>query len=37
MMGANRNNDPDVGPVVVVARSTQDAIVINLPWFRGDT
>jgi len=25
------NNDPDVEAVVVLARSTQDAIVINLP------
>jgi uncharacterized RmlC-like cupin family protein len=29
------NNDPDVEAVVVIARSTQDAIVVNLPSLRG--
>jgi uncharacterized RmlC-like cupin family protein len=29
------NNDPDVEAVVVVARSTQEAIVVNLPSLRG--
>ena len=29
------NNDPDTEAVVVVARSTQEAIVINLPSLRG--
>jgi uncharacterized RmlC-like cupin family protein len=30
------NNDPDVEAVVVIARSTQEAIVVNLPSLRGD-
>ena len=30
------NNDPDVEAVVVLARSTQEAIVVNLPSLRGD-
>jgi uncharacterized RmlC-like cupin family protein len=30
------NNDPDTDAVVVLARSTQDAIVINLPSLRGN-
>ncbi len=29
------NNDPDVEAVVVIARSTQEAIVVNLPSLRG--
>ncbi len=29
------NNDPDVEAVVVIARSTQDAIVVNLPSLGG--
>ncbi len=29
------NNDPDVEAVVVIARSTQEAIVVNLPGLRG--
>jgi uncharacterized RmlC-like cupin family protein len=29
------NNDPDVEAVVVIARSTQEAIVINLPSLHG--
>lgn len=29
------NNDPDVEAVVVIARSTQEAIVINLPSLTG--
>jgi uncharacterized RmlC-like cupin family protein len=28
------NNDPDVEAVVVIARSTQEAIVVNLPSLR---
>jgi uncharacterized RmlC-like cupin family protein len=30
------NNDPDNEAVVVLARSTQEAIVVNLPSLRGD-
>ncbi|WP_375485383.1 cupin domain-containing protein [uncultured Jatrophihabitans sp.] len=30
------NNDPDAEAVVVIARSTQEAIVVNLPSLRGD-
>jgi uncharacterized RmlC-like cupin family protein len=30
------NNDPDTEAVVVIARSTQEAIVINLPSLRGE-
>ena len=30
------NNDPDTEAVVVIARSTQEAIVVNLPSLRGD-
>ena len=30
------NNDPDQEAVVVLARSTQEAIVVNLPSLRGD-
>ncbi len=30
------NNDPDVEAVVVIARSTQEAIVVNLPSLGGD-
>ncbi|HKC26661.1 MAG TPA: cupin domain-containing protein [Jatrophihabitans sp.] len=30
------NNDPDEDAVVVLARSTQDAIVVNLPSLRGE-
>jgi uncharacterized RmlC-like cupin family protein len=30
------NNSPDVEAVVVVARSTQEAIVVNLPSLRGE-
>jgi uncharacterized RmlC-like cupin family protein len=30
------NNDPEVEAVVVLARSTQVAIVVNLPSLRGD-
>jgi uncharacterized RmlC-like cupin family protein len=30
------NNDPDVEALVVIARSTQDAIVVNLRSLRGD-
>jgi uncharacterized RmlC-like cupin family protein len=29
------NNDPDAEAVVVIARSTQEAIVVNLPSLRG--
>ena len=29
------NNDPDTEAVVVIARSTQEAIVVNLPSLRG--
>lgn len=29
------NNDPDIEAVVVIARSTQEAIVVNLPSLRG--
>jgi uncharacterized RmlC-like cupin family protein len=29
------NNDPDTDAVVVIARSTQEAIVVNLPSLRG--
>ena len=29
------NNDPDVEAVVIIARSTQEAIVVNLPSLRG--
>jgi uncharacterized RmlC-like cupin family protein len=29
------NNDPEAGAVVVIARSTQDAIVVNLPSLKG--
>ncbi len=29
------NNDPEVEAVVVIARSTQEAIVVNLPSLRG--
>ncbi len=29
------NNDPDVEAVVVIARSTQEAIVVNLPSLTG--
>jgi uncharacterized RmlC-like cupin family protein len=29
------NNDPDVDAVVVLARSTQEAIVVNLPSLAG--
>jgi uncharacterized RmlC-like cupin family protein len=31
------NNDPDTEAVVVIARSTQDAIVVNLPSLRAAT
>jgi len=31
------NNDPDVEAVVVLARSTQEAIVVNLPSLHGDS
>ena len=30
------NNDPDAEAVVVIARSTQEAIVVNLPSLRGE-
>jgi uncharacterized RmlC-like cupin family protein len=30
------NNDPDTEAVVVLARSTQEAIVVNLPSLRGE-
>lgn len=30
------NNDPDVEAVVVIARSTQEAIVVNLPSLRAE-
>jgi uncharacterized RmlC-like cupin family protein len=30
------NNDPDTEAVVVIARSTQEAIVVNLPSLRGE-
>jgi uncharacterized RmlC-like cupin family protein len=30
------NNDPDEEAVVVLARSTQEAIVVNLPSLRGE-
>jgi uncharacterized RmlC-like cupin family protein len=30
------NNSPDEAAVVVIARSTQEAIVVNLPSLRGD-
>ena len=30
------NNDPDGEAVVVIARSTQEAIVVNLPSLRGE-
>lgn len=30
------NNDPDAEAVVVIARGTQEAIVVNLPSVRGD-
>ncbi len=30
------NNDPDVEAVVVIARSTQEAIVVNLPSLAGE-
>jgi uncharacterized RmlC-like cupin family protein len=30
------NNDPDLEAVVVIARSTQEAIVVNLPSLRGE-
>jgi uncharacterized RmlC-like cupin family protein len=31
------NNDPDEAAVVVLARSTQEAIVVNLPSLRGQS
>jgi uncharacterized RmlC-like cupin family protein len=31
------NNDPDTEAVVVLARSTQEAIVVNLPSLRGES
>jgi uncharacterized RmlC-like cupin family protein len=31
------NNDPDAEAVVVLARSTQEAIVVNLPSLRGES
>lgn len=31
------NNDPDTEAVVVIARSTQEAIVVNLPSLQGDS